>query len=539
MMLAQQGRLIRRAYIEELYWHHSSIKLDFGFVANPSLPIHESVLDRFLRMDADEFFTHCPNRSFHNFCKTNHIPNSVVRVLGLGLKFCICDRPPPRDCSDIDLERFRKDVRTKYFFFCTSGDDDGDDDYEPKIYLPSPFWVPKTASTEIERAIDRFETTLKTLVLQHRSRNRPNLLRYELRLISSLRQNKNIIILPSDKNLGPVSMDIDEYVKIILTDHLLDKKRYTILSVEEAIMAREKTHSDMWDLINQHNEAGDFEKFEWDYFSRSYLRPTRNSKFYGLPKVHKQPLKLRPIVSSVNSEIEILSIFLDYQLQKVVRHCTGYLRDSWELLEEIKSLGALPSNARLITVDAVSMYDNIDTEHAIESIGKWLELHKADCKRCGMSPPEFILKGIGIVMRNNIFDFDNITCRQENGTAMGTSLACMFATIYFSYHEEICLCNKDRRDHGILLYRRFIDDVIVIQIQTQGSHAVLISDFNSFGPVGRRLEWLSSGPQEEVTFLDLNLRILRNGSIVVRTHEKPLNLHLYIPAHSAHSPSVP
>ena len=62
------------------------------------------------------------------------------------------------------------------------------------------------------------------------------------------------------------------------------------------------------------------------------------------PKGTQQPLKLRPIISSVNSEIEILSIFLDYQLQKVVRHCTGYLRDSWELLDDIKQLGVLQSN---------------------------------------------------------------------------------------------------------------------------------------------------------------------------------------------------
>ena len=181
-------------------------------------------------MPIEEFFTHCPNCSFRNFCKTTNIPNSVARVLGLGLKFCICDRPPPKDCSDIDFARFRKDIHTKFWFF---NHDDGttgtSDNYEPKIYIPSPFWVPDLASPFIERAIDQFENSVKQLIFQHRSRFRPNLLRNELRLISSLRQNRNIIILPSDKNLGPVAMDTDEYVCIVLMDHLLDKKRYTCL----------------------------------------------------------------------------------------------------------------------------------------------------------------------------------------------------------------------------------------------------------------------------------------------------------------------
>ena len=112
----------------------------------------------------------------------------------------------------------------------------------------------------------------------------------------------------------------------------------------------------------------------------------------------------------------------------------------------------------------------------------------------------------------------------------------MFATIYYSYHEETRLCSREV-DHGILLYRRYIDDVFVLQKQIPGSHARFLNDMNSFGPLGRRLEWISSGPSEEVTFLDLNLRI-QNGIVKVRTHEKPLNLHLYIPAHSAHSPSI-
>ena len=42
----------------------------------------------------------------------------------------------------------------------------------------------------------------------------------------------------------------------------------------------------------------------------------------------------------------------------------------------------------------------------------------------------------------------------------------------------------------------------------------------------------------EVTFLDLSLKIGIDGRVRARTYEKPMNLHLNIPASSAHLPSV-
>jgi hypothetical protein len=47
-----------------------------------------------------------------------------------------------------------------------------------------------------------------------------------------------------------------------------------------------------------------------------------------------------------------------------------------------------------------------------------------------------ILEALELVMRNNIFQFDNTFWMQLTGTAMGTSVACVYAAIYYSYHKE-------------------------------------------------------------------------------------------------------
>ena len=82
----------------------------------------------------------------------------------------------------------------------------------------------------------------------------------------------------------------------------------------------------------------------------------------------------------------------------------------------------------------LSMYTNIDTVHLLEVLRKWFDLHHR--KLPHKYPVEMILKAIRIVMTNNVFQLDDTYWLQLTGTAMGTSVACMVATIYFSYHEE-------------------------------------------------------------------------------------------------------
>jgi len=114
---------------------------------------------------------------------------------------------------------------------------------------------------------------------------------------------------------------------------------------------------------------------EQTFFKRSCLAPARQPMFYILPKVHKETLKTRPVVSCSQSPLEIGSRWLDSKLQQVIHLCPAYTRDSQQLLLDMKSLGTFPVNSRLSTSDAISMYTNINTAHGIDTIEKWLNLH--------------------------------------------------------------------------------------------------------------------------------------------------------------------
>jgi len=203
----------------------------------------------------------------------------------------------------------------------------------------------------------------------------------------------------------------------------------------------------------------DLSTAEWTFLHEAILRyPKKLAKFRMSLKAHKTPWKMRPIVCCSNTFINCLSRWLDYWLQQCKPFVTTYLKDSGQLLDILQDLGELPATAKLFTADANSMYTNIDTDHAIEVIGAWLDSISSQLP--SNFPLQAIKAAMKLVMKNNIFEWGDLYFLQLLGTAMGTSAACMWATIYFAVHEM----GKLQPTYGrhLLPFKRFIDDIFGI-----------------------------------------------------------------------------
>eukprot|EP00984_Skeletonema_dohrnii_P032020 scaffold25391_cov152-Skeletonema_dohrnii-CCMP3373.AAC.1 len=187
--------------------------------------------------------------------------------------------------------------------------------------------------------------------------------------------------------------------------------------------------------------------------------PDKLARFRMSLKAHKDPWKMRPIVCCAGTFMNCLSRWLNYHLHRLKlklrlkRFVPSYLKDSGELLKELKELGRLPPTARLFTADANSMYTNIDTEHAIDIIGTWIDgLPLTEAEENGLAdfPIEAVKDAMKLVMRNNIFEWGDLYFLQKTVTAMGTSAACMWATIYFAVREDF-LFGKYKRQRATTL----------------------------------------------------------------------------------------
>jgi hypothetical protein len=326
-----------------------------------------------------------------------------------------------------------------------------------------------------------------------------------------------------------------QYIREVLTTHLLDSANYEFLSQATAETELEIQKAN---FLTIYQDFGHLLRSEAEktYFKRAttkkHLRQTRVPQLYGIYKVHKKELKTRPVISSVNSIPELFSKHIDYWLKKVVGNLLPtYIKDAEHLMRDLQRTfpHGLPEGARLFSVDSVGMYSNIDTDHGVSVLTRWLTQYRNDLPKS--MPVAFILASLKEIMKNNIFQFGDTHWRQRRGCAMGTSSAVNYACLYVGLLEVRRLL--PRYNQQLLFFRRFIDDGIGVWINIPGDPHAWTSFFRCLNNWGS-LKWTCDGHVDKLIFLDLEISIARDRTIHYKSYQKPMNLYLYIPPGSAH-----
>ena len=105
----------------------------------------------------------------------------------------------------------------------------------------------------------------------------------------------------------------------------------------------------------------------YNYLADSNVRTAR---FYMLPKIHNT--LQNPLVSGNGYPTERVSQFIDNFLQPCVKNIRSYIKDTINFLFMLESIGNLPPNCLLITLDVASLYTNIPNQEgctaALESL---------------------------------------------------------------------------------------------------------------------------------------------------------------------------
>ncbi len=90
----------------------------------------------------------------------------------------------------------------------------------------------------------------------------------------------------------------------------------------------------------------------------------------------QKPWKTQPVVSTCGTYLHALSRWINHHLLKLMSFVPTYLCNYSQLLQQLKQVGAIPTNAKLFTADATSMHTNIDSAHTIEVITDMINLHQ-------------------------------------------------------------------------------------------------------------------------------------------------------------------
>ena len=487
------------------------------------------------------------NRLCHNLCTTLHPPSNYSFLLGLGLNFCPTPRPTPFSTIEEVTTRFRRDFFTRVFFSGAPSDFAPGQLFIRSDWEPPPNDIPpdhRARNALFTRSVHQWYRSGK-----YRRRIPYNLTAYQSYLLRTIQASPEFIVFPTDKNLGPAIVERSVYVQRALADHLSDTTTYQRLSETDAnhkirlleirirnFLRRFAPNRD--ELLSEPIAGTDLEPGQVSDSDRKYidraLQQTDDpfAHFYITAKVHKTPWKTRPIVSVCGSITHGIARWLDQQLQPLAKRVPSYLESSFDLKTKLFNSNVDWSRIRFFTFDAKAMYTNIDTDHALRVLSKFLRTHSL-CR--DVTNKEAIIEALEIVMRNNIFQFGDTYWIQRCGTAMGTPPGCSYATLYYAIHELEFVPGFEFR---CPIYYRYIDD----GIGGWSIHPDPATDqrywesFQSKLPFGK-LEWEVSTRDVSVHFLDLTL-VIAGDKLTTKIYEKPENLYLYIPPHSAHPPGL-
>ena len=261
------------------------------------------------------------------------------------------------------------------------------------------------------------------------------------------------------------------------------------------------------------------------------LRPTGSQppRIYGLPKIHKPDIPLRPIVSCIGSPTYQLSKHITSLISPLAGHPSSHVKNSRHFTEMMRSVH-VESAEILVSFDVSSLFTNVPVGEAVSVIYERLREDETLEDRTSLSP-ERIADLLEMRLRSTYFSFGGNFYEQKEGAAMGSPVSAVVANLCMEFFEELALETVPTRPR---LWKRYVDDTFCIL--RKGSTKELLRHLNRVRPTIK-----FTVEQEEdraLPFLDTLLRRREDGSLDVSFYRKPTHTDLYLHFESHHPTHV-
>ncbi|KAJ9592804.1 hypothetical protein L9F63_015526, partial [Diploptera punctata] len=155
----------------------------------------------------------------------------------------------------------------------------------------------------------------------------------EIRALKDLRDNTDIIILPADKGNATVVMNSADY----------DLKMTALLNSE----AYKPRTSDPTTYLEKTTKKKILDTPIDEELKRRLIPREKSSlcpKIYGLPKIHKADIPLRPIVSSIGSPLQNIAKYLAKYFQPYAEEADSYVKNADHFLQHLQNQEIQPDD---------------------------------------------------------------------------------------------------------------------------------------------------------------------------------------------------
>ena len=246
---------------------------------------------------------------------------------------------------------------------------------------------------------------------------------------------------------------------------------------------------------------------------------------YGLPKIHKPGIPLRPIVSFVNSPTYALSKHLVSILSPLVGKSPSHVRNSTDFASFIAGQ-TVHQGMTLVSFDVVSLFTKVPVNLAAKVARERLSADQSLVDRTALSPDEvatlleFCLGATYLSYRGEMF-------QQVFGTAMGSPVSVTVANLVMEDVEQRALTSCTVQPP---FWKRYVDDTFTAL--PQGQIQLFHDNLNSIEPTIQFT--IETEVKGTLPFLDTRVTRHADGSLTTSVFRKSTHTDRYLNFDSHH-----
>lgn len=362
------------------------------------------------------------------------------------------------------------------------------------------------------------EARVRIVSLLKRARPPPrNTTREEESAIRTLKDDTGLIILPADKGNATVVLDRDEYDKKV--ERMLDDQlTYEKIKKDPAPSLERRMNAKLL-ALNRKGSIPD------RLYERLRSSNGKTPLLYGLPKVHKPEVPLRPIASFVHSPTYQLSKHLSQLLSPLVGKSPSAVRNSKGFANFIAEQ-SISDDELLVSFDVISLFTNVPTELAVDVARKRLLADETLEERTVLEVDEIVML-LRLCLDATFVCFREKYYRQTFGTAMGSPVSVTVANLVMEEVEQTAISTYHKPPR---FWKRYVDDTCTVL--PKGS----VHEFHRhLNGVNRHIQFTVEEEKDGcLPFLDILLTRDVDGSIQTAVYRKKTHTDRYLDFSSHH-----
>ncbi|CAH3045255.1 unnamed protein product [Pocillopora meandrina] len=261
------------------------------------------------------------------------------------------------------------------------------------------------------------------------------------------------------------------------------------------------------------------------------IRPRHKQppRIYGLPKIHKAYVLLRPIVSCVNTFAYDLSAYLANILSPLTGKSEYIVANSAHFVSTVSNETIL-DNEIMVSFDVESLFTNVPIDAAVQAALLKLENDPSLADRTTLTPAQ-IADLLKFVLRSTYFLYNGSIYEQKDGAAMGSLVSAVIANLYMESFEEQAIITSSYEPR---IWKHYVDDTFTI-LDRENVDDFLQHLNNQQSSIRFTM---ATEKDNKLTFLDTAVLRESDGHLTTSVYRKPTHTEQYLAYDSHHPQSV-